>query len=346
MQVLKKSIAKFEGVDVVKYSLIAANKFQVDILNYGGVICGILAPDKNGKLDNVVLAYDDFDDYLQNIGYFGAIVGRHAGRIGEGKFTIDGVEYHLDCNRNGNNLHGGNRGLDKRIWDVSVLDDGIKLSYTSPHLEEKYPGNIVFEITYQIDENNTLSITSKGIPDRKTLINLTNHTSFNLSGGERLASNHQLQLNSSKFCAADASGLFTGTIDDVSNTPFDFRQAKAINKDINNEHPQLGIVGGGYDHPFVLNKETDFAAQLVDLVSGRSLSVYTSEPVLVVYSGNFLSPGGKINQQYYAQKHLGICLEAQNIPNAINIQDLANKSLYTPDTPYTSYTKWIFAIER
>ena len=342
VKITKEKFAILDGNEILKYSLIAENNFRVDVLNFGGIISGVYAPDKYDKFDNVVLSYDEFTDCLENIGYFGAIVGRHAGRIANGKFSIDGHSFQLDCNRKGNNLHGGFHGIDKRIWYVEEINNGITLSYFSPHQEEKYPGNIQFSVSYRIITENTLSIEYSAVPDRKTLINLTNHTSFNLSGGIRPASSHRLQLNADAFGAVDETGLFSGDIIDVTATPFDFRKMKSIDTDLIS-HPQLQIVGGGFDHPFILN--SNFAAKLVDLVSGRSLSVTTTEPSIVVYSGNFLTPGGKINGGNYAYKHLGICLETQNLPNAVNIDGISNKSLYTPEQPYISKTEWVFGIE-
>jgi aldose 1-epimerase len=345
MQIKQTHITDFDNCEIIKYSLVADNGFQVDVLNYGGIITGVWTLDKNGNLDNVVLNYDNFSDYITNIGYFGAIVGRHAGRIGGGKFSIDGTEYQLECNRLGNSLHGGKRGLDKRVWDVVLLSDGIKLSYLSPHMQEMFPGNIQFEVAYRIASNNSLSIEYTAIPDRKTLINLTNHTSFNLSGGNRLASTHQLYLNAEQFCTVDETGLFKGVTCSVKDTPFDFCIPKIIDRDINQDHPQLKIVSGGYDHPFILSKNDNCAAKLVDLTSGRNLTVFTTESALVFYSGNFLTPGGAINHGHFATKHLGICLETQNIPNAINVKGITNQSLYTKEQPYSSKTTWVFGLE-
>lgn len=342
MRIETECIAHFEGVEVNKFSLIADNNFQVDVLNFGGIITAIKTPDRDGQFDNVLLNYDDFSDYKVNVGYFGAFVGRHAGRIAAGKFNIDNKDYQVACNREGNNLHGGERGLDKRIWNVEILKDGLKLRYFSPHNEEGFPGNINFEISYRIKAINTLSIEYFARPDQKTLINPTNHASFNLSGGKILASSHFMQINADEYCMVNETGLFSGEIEGVEKTPFDFRIMKKIEADIDNDHPQLKMVNGGYDHPFVLNKKSDFDIKLSDSFSGRTLTIRTDEPAVVVYSGNFLTPGGKINEGNYARKHLGICLETQNIPNAINIDSITNKSLYTPDHPYLSKTEWIF----
>jgi aldose 1-epimerase len=345
MKITKQYIADFEDQKIIKYSLIANNKFQVDILNYGCIICGIFTSDKNGKLENVILAYDDFADYVTNIGYFGAVIGRHAGRIGGGQFTVDNVKYNVSTNREGNNLHGGNRGIDKRVWQVSELDNGILLCYNSPHLEEGFPGNIKFEVYYQIIKENTLSITYKAIPDRNTIINLTNHTSFNLSGCLVSAINHFLSINADKFCSVGASGLVTGEFVDVTNTPFDFRQSKKINSQIHEKFPQLEIVGGGYDHPFILNQQINKPnIVLYDENSGRQLNITTNQSAVIFYSGNFYMPGGKINHKYYASKHLGICLETQNIPNAINIKNLHQSVIYSPNKPYLSTTEWEFSV--
>ncbi len=344
MQVKKSLVANFHGADIYKYSLIADNEFQVDILNYGGIITGIWTPDKKGISENVVLNYDDINDYINNTPYLGAIIGRYAGRIGYGKFSIDGVDYQVSTNNSEHSLHGGYRGLDKQIFDVIVLPDGIKLSYISPALDEGFPGSIEFEISYRISDDYTLIIESTGTPSQTTLINLTNHSYFNLSGGNTLATLHQLMINSDKFCSVDSNCLFTGEVLDVSNTPFDFRKLKPIDRDINAMHQQLKTVGGGYDHPYVLNKNNHTAAKLFDPISGRSLEVRTTSPALVLYSGNFLVPDKQVNGQHYLEKHFGICLETQNIPNAINLSSKFNQSLYSKNLPFASQTVWKFSI--
>ncbi len=345
MQIKKTMVANFLGLDVYKYSLIADNGFQVDILNYGGIITGIWTPDKNGIIENIVLSYDDINEYINNTPYFGAIVGRYAGRIDGGKFSIDGVDYQVATNNNGNSIHGGLCGLDKKFFDVEVISDGIKLSYISKELDEGFPGSIEFEISYRITGDYTLIIDSSGIPSQKTLINLTNHSYFNLSGGKTLAIYHQLMINSNKFCGVDNRCLFIGEVLEVDNTPFDFRKLKSIDRDINDIHQQLHIVGGGYDHPYILNEHTDIAAKLVDRISGRTLEVRTTSPALVLYSGNFLVPDKQVNGEYNLEKYFGICLETQNIPNAINVSSEFNQSLYSKDYPFSSKTVWKFGVK-
>ena len=345
MQIKKSLVANFDGIDVYKYSIIANNNFTVDILNYGGIITGIWVPDKNQIFENVVLNYTNINDYIRNTPYLGAIIGRYAGRIGEGKFTIGGKIYQVAINNNGNNLHGGISGLDKKLFDVEILSDGIKLFCTSEANEEGFPGRVEFEISYRVTAEFELSIESRAIPSEKTLINLTNHTYFNLSSGKAKASAHQLMINSNKFCAVDSGCLFVGEILGVVNTPFDFRSLKPINRDIDNNHPQLKIVGGGYDHPFILNKNADIAAKLFDPNSRRCLEIRTSSEAIVFYSGNFLEGDKQVNGTYYPQKHFGVCLETQNIPNAINVSTEFNSSLYTKEKPFLSKTIWKFKIE-
>ncbi len=344
MQIKKTLVANFLGLDIYKYSLIAENGFQVDILNYGAIITGIWTPDINGVIENIVLNYDDINDYIDNTPYLGAIVGRYAGRIANGKFSIDGVDCQVSTNNSGHSLHGGYRGLDKQIFEVSILPDGIKLSYTSKELDEGFPGSVEFEISYRISDDYTLTIDCIARPSEKTLINLTNHSYFNLSGGKNLASSHQLMVNSDKFCSVDSSCLFTGEVLDVSNTPFDFRKLKPIDRDINDVHQQLEVVGGGYDHPYILNTTTDIAAKLFDPISGRSLEVTTTSQAIVLYSSNFLVPDKQVNGQYCLEKYFGICLETQNIPNAINVSSKFNQSIYNKDAPFSSKTVWAFSI--
>ncbi len=345
MKIKKTLVANFHGADVYKYSLIAHNGFQVDILNYGGIITGVWTPDNKGIFENIVLNYDDINNYIDNPPYLGAIIGRYAGRIGSGKFSIDGIDYQVSTNNSGHTLHGGYRGLDKQVFEVNVLPDGVKLSCISKELDEGFPGSIEFEISYRISDGYTLIIENIGTPSEKTLINLTNHSYFNLSGGKKLATSHQLMINSDKFCSVDSSCLCTGEVLDVSNTPFDFRKLKPIDRDINDAHQQLEIVGGGYDHPYILNTTTDIAAKLFDPISGRSLEVTTTSEALVLYSGNFLVPDKQVNGQHCLEKYFGICLETQNIPNAINVSSKFNQSIYNKDAPFSSKIIWVFQIK-
>ena len=344
MQIKKSLVANFDGVDVYKYSLTTANGFSIEVLNYGAIITGIWAPDKNGLFDNVVLNYTNIHDYIKNPSYLGAVIGRYAGRIGGGEFTIDGENYQVATNNNGNSLHGGVCGLDKKFFDVEILSDGIKFLYASKENDESFPGSIEFEISYRITDIYTLSIECSGIPSTKTLINLTNHTYFNLSGCKTKATSHQLMINSDKFCAVDTSSLFVGEVIEVDNTPFDFREFKSIDKDISSNFTQLKIVGGGYDHPFILSKNSHISSKLYDPFSGRSLEVATTSEAMVFYTGNFLEQDKNVNGSYKLQKHLGLCLETQNIPNAINVKCEFNQSLYTNDNPFLSKTLWKFSI--
>jgi aldose 1-epimerase len=368
MQINSYLFDKLEENNIICYQLINDNGFQVDILNYGGIIHQILLPDhKSGKLVNVVLNFPDLAGYLESNLYLGCITGRHAGRIGNAEFTLNGITYHLAKNSGEHNLHGGISGLDKKFWDVNELADGIQLTYTSPDMEEGFPALVEFIVNYRIIGDYSLQIEYYALPNADTIINLSNHTYFNLSGRAHDATRQLLSINADKYCQINSSGLVTGTIADVADTPFDFRQPKLIIEDIKFDDQQL-YLAKGYDHPFMLipdsksndtndkrqsvhmvNEEHKHAGEfnlgfginsnnhpdaiLIEPLSRRSLEVYTQEKFIVLYSGNYLTI-----------PRSGICLETQNIPNAINLDWSLDKSIYSPSKPYNSLTTWKFLI--
>lgn len=330
MQISQEYFGQINNSKIFKYTLKNTNGVHLDILNYGGIVHGLWIPDKHGKLANIVLNYASLDEYLKDNAYLGAITGRHAGRIDHAQFKLDGVEYKLAANYGLHNIHGGTIGLNRRIWQVTELSDGIILSYFSPHLEDGFPGNVNFEVCYQLTPDNEVIITSKAYPDRRTLLNLTNHSYFNLSAGQTLANNHLLQINADAMALLDKNHIPTGEYMNVTNTAFDFRTIKKISQDQYATDAQL-LLTRGYDHQFLLNKDSPFAARLLDQESGRNLTITTSETHIVFYAGNNL-----------ALPHQGICLETQNLPNAINLANVADQSIYSPDKPYQSVTKWQF----
>ncbi len=307
-----------DGKAVFLYTLTNGNGAEVKITNYGGILTSWLTADKDGKPANIVLGFDSLSGYLAQPPYFGALIGRYGNRIAKGKFTLDGVQYTLATNNDGNHLHGGNKGFDKVVWDAEMLADStptLVLSYASKDGEEGYPGNLKVEVRYSLSAANELKIEYNATTDKATPINLTNHSYFNLTGdaGNSILE-HALQIDGDHYTPVDSTLIPTGEIKAVVATPFDFTNATKIGL-------RIDSVAGGYDHNFVLNHKGSALAQVAVLSeekSGRNLKVLTTEPGLQFYSGNFLdgslqsSDGKKINQ------HNGMCLETQHFPNSPN----------------------------
>ena len=299
--------------DVYLYTLTNRN-MTIKLINYGGIITSLLVPDKNGKADDVVLGFKTLEEYLdkeykKKNPYFGAIIGRYGNRIAKGRFSINGNEYQLAVNDGENHLHGGNIGFDKVVWHAEEINNnneaGVKLSYLSKDMEEGYPGNLNVTVEYILNENNELIILYEAITDKPTIVNLTHHSYFNLAGeGNRDILNHEMTINADKFTASDKSLIPTGELKAVKGTPMDFIKAGKIGSKINQ-------VEGGYDHNYVLNKEKDFsfAAKVFEPESGRIMEVFTSEPGIQFYSGNFLDGTLKGKSGKYYKKHFGLCLE-------------------------------------
>lgn len=328
--------------DVYKYIL--KNEFlEIGIINYGGIITNILMSDKNNKINNVVLGFNSIEEYENKSPYFGCITGRNAGRITKGLFNLDGIEYKLDTNNGENHLHGGENGLNRRVWDVEQSENIIKLSYFSPHGEEGYPGNIKFEVLYTL-KGNELTIDYLGKTDRDTIINLTNHTYFNLSGDvSQGILNHELFINSNKYAELDETSALTGNFTDVDGTPMDFRNLKSIGRDINIDFKDL-ILARGYDHPFILNKDKKTEMIAKEYLTGRVLEVETDQKVVVFYSGNYLGNEGILSTGKESIKRGGFCLETQDLPNYINMANW-EKNIYTEKKPYKAKTTYRFKIE-
>ncbi|HEU5166542.1 MAG TPA: aldose epimerase family protein, partial [Chitinophagaceae bacterium] len=310
----RKSFYGMLGTDsVFQYTLSNKNGMVVKILNYGGTVTDIITPDKNGKMGDVVLGYESLDGYTQTGNpYFGCLVGRYANRIANAKFKLDGKDYTLAANNDGNTLHGGLKGFDKVIWSVKLFNDSsLLLSYLSKDGEEGYPGNLSVDVMYSLSDDNGLKIDYAATGDKATPINLTNHCYFNLSAGtDTTILDHELKLNANKYTPVNDKLIPTGKIDDVKGTPMDFTSAKKIGRDIAN-------VSGGYDHNWVLNGNS--AASLYHAASGRYMEVSTNEPGIQFYSGNFLD-GSLKNTRGGAKyvKHAGLCLETQHFPDSPN----------------------------
>jgi aldose 1-epimerase len=312
------------GEDIYIYNLKNSNGMETKICTYGGSIVSSIVPDKNGKFHDVVLGYDSLEGYLKGDKYFGALIGRFGNRIQYGKFTLNGIEYTLAQNNGENHLHGGLQGFDKVVWGAKIVENSpntLELSYFSPDGEEGYPGNLNINVTYVLTEDNAIEIYYTATTDKDTIVNLTNHAYFNLSGhssGNVL--NHKLMINADNFTVNDEFSIPTGEIKKVEDTPMDFRTLTLIGKNINSDYEQI-LFGNGYDHNWVLNTDgsADFkAAQVVDENTGIVMDVYTTTPGIQFYSGNFLdgSDIGKDSAIYNMRS--GLCLETQYFPNSIN----------------------------
>ena len=293
------------------YTLNNSLGFEVSITNYGGAITSLKTPDRHGNFGDIVLAYETLDDYVRNPRYFGALIGRHANRIARGRFSLNGIEYQLPCNNGLNHLHGGFKGFDKRVWDVSQDGNVLQLSYFSKDGEEGYPGNLTASVDYTLIDN-ALQIDYRATTDHDTIVNLTNHSYFNLRGHGTIL-DHELTLHADSFTPVDEELIPTGEIRPVIGTPMDFRNGKAIGS-------QLAFIGG-YDHNFVLNDwdgALRLAARLYEETTGRVLEILTTEPGIQFYSGNFLD-GSLVGRNGVAyQKYTGLCLEPQHFPDAPN----------------------------
>ncbi|MCS7157212.1 MAG: galactose mutarotase [Blastocatellia bacterium] len=314
-----------DGEVVELYTLTNAKGMEVKITNYGGIVVSLRVPDRQGRFDDVVLGFDRLEDYLKGHPYFGAIIGRYANRIAAGRFVLNGVSYQLTLNEGQNHLHGGRKGFDKVVWKArpvrSARGIGVRLTYLSRDGEEGYPGNLAVTVTYLLTEENELRIEYTATTDRDTIVNLTHHSYFNLAGqGRRDILDHQLQINAQYFTPIDANLIPTGEIRFVRGTPFDFTQLTPIGARIEQPDEQLRF-GRGYDHNWVLDGppgELRLAARVVEPSSGRVLEVWTTEPGLQFYSGNFLD-GTIVGKEGRVYRHrYGFCLEPQHFPDSPN----------------------------
>jgi aldose 1-epimerase len=315
----QKHFGAIDGQDVDVFTLKNDCGFEVSITNYGGAVVSLKTPDRDGAFGDVVLGFDTLAEYAGNPRYFGPLIGRYANRIARGKFSLDGVEYQLTQNDGANHLHGGFRGFDKRVWQVNTSDT-LQLEYASADGEEGYPGNLSANVTYALAENE-LRIKYEATTDRDTIVNLTNHSYFNLATHGDILS-HELTLHADAFTPVSEDLIPTGENRAVKNTPWDFTRGKAIGRDL--------VAAGGYDHNFVLNDYDGTlrsAARLYDPSSGRVLEILTTEPGMQFYSGNFLdgSFAGKGGVVY--RKYAGLCLEPQHFPDSPNHPNFPNTVL-------------------
>jgi len=347
MNVTKESFGSLNNKPVYAYTLVNNNGMEVQALNYGCIITKIMTPDKAGNYENIVLGYDRLEDYLNHNFFFGAVCGRVAGRIKDGSFELDGKSFFLAKNDNDNHLHGGIKGFDKVIWNAETFESedvaGVEFSYISVAGEEGYPGNLTMKVTYTLNNDNELTIHYNGKADQKTLLNVTNHSYFNLSGNlKRDVLNHSLTIKSDKFLELNDQLIPTGKFLDVKNTPFDFNEERQINTGVSSQHPQNILAGNGYDHPFVLTANQNHEIVLAERESGRTITVETDRPSVVIYSGNSLEETGEV-RGVPLRKHLGICMETQGLPDAIHHPEFPSIIL-DKDEDYSSITKFRFGI--
>jgi aldose 1-epimerase len=321
-----------DGKPVELYTLTNRNGVEARIMTYGGIIVSLKVPDKNGKLGDIVLGYDTLDDYVKNSPYFGALVGRYGNRIAKGHFTLDFVKYTLATNNYPNALHGGPKGFDKRVWIASAKEgpDGpeLVLSYLSKDGEEGYPGNLKVTATYTLMEDNALRLVFAAETDKDTVVNLTDHSYFNLAGhGDIL--NHVVMIPADRFTPVDSTLIPTGELRPVVNTPFDFRTPTAIGARIGQDDEQLKF-GGGYDHNWVINKqlgELGLVARVTEPESGRVLEISSTDPGLQFYSGNFLDGTITGKGGWVYQRRAAFCMEPQHYPDSPNQLDFPTTEL-------------------
>ena len=307
------------GDTITEFTLTNANGLVAKIIDFGGILTELHAPDRDGRLADVVLGFDTLAPYEGDSPYFGALIGRYGNRIAKGRFTLDGREYALPANDGEHHLHGGAGGFHKVKWTASVDGDTLQLSYRSPDGEQGYPGNLDATVTYLLNDDNELVVRYRAVTDKPTPVNLTQHSYFNLAGEGNIL-DHMLTIDADAFVAIDAASIPLGTLAPVTGTPFDFRTPRPIGERVGQPDKQLRH-GQGYDHNFVLNKLGDKrlvrAARVCDPVSGRVLELFTEEPGLQFYSGNFLdgSLSGKGRSHGYRS---GFCLEPQHFPDSPN----------------------------
>lgn len=342
-----------DGKPVEKYTITNNSGLEMSVISYGGIITSLKVPNKDGAYENVVLGFDNIKDYENGSPYFGAIIGRYGNRIANGKFAIDGEEYSLETNDGPNTLHGGEKGFDKVVWDVesSTSEDTatLKFSYTSKDGEGGYPGNLETTVTYTLNSDNELDIKYEATTDKKTIVNLTQHSYFNLSGDfSKKIVDHVVAINADEFLPVDKTLIPTGELKPVKGTPFDFTEPTPISKGLEMEgsNEQLDR-GPGFDHCWVLNEQDSgvrLAASAYEPDSGRFMEVYTNEPALQFYIGNFLdgslpAPGGATYE-----KRTGFCMETQHYPDSPN-QEKFPSTVLEPGEKYTSETSYKFSVK-
>jgi aldose 1-epimerase len=342
--------AAVNGKEVNLFIIKNKSNMQAALTNYGARLVSLLVADKNGKVSDVVLGFDSLQQYQQSTEpYFGATIGRYANRIAKGTFSIDGKTYSLPINNGGNTLHGGIKGFQDVVWNATQPDSST-LIFTcfSKDGEEGFPGNLNVKVTYSLTNNNELKIDYEATTNKKTIINLSNHAFFNLNGaGSGTILNHLLQINANAYTPIDSTLIPTGKIEWVEKTPFDFRQLTAIGTRINDKNEQLKY-GKGYDHNFVLNHTASplhYAAKAIGNESGIVMEVFTTEPGLQFYSGNFMEGKNKMRHEKNDEFRTAFCLETQHFPNAPNQPEFPS-TILKPGELYKTTTIYKFSIQK
>lgn len=342
--IMKEPFGDTDYKEVSLYTLTNENGIVVKITNYGGIITQIWIPDRAGKSGDIVLGYNSLQGYLHNNPYFGAIVGRYANRISGGEFTLDGTTYRLAKNNGNNHLHGGVKGFDKVVWDAKEMEDsssvGVELTYTSIDGEEGYPGNLRVKVVYTLSDNNELETVISAVTDKACPVNLCNHTYFNLTKADTNILGHILSIVAARLTDVNSELIPTGTMPPIAGTPMDFNKPHEIGS-------RIDQVEGGYDHNYILDKKSGdlaLAATLLDPKSGREVKIFTTQPGIQFYSGNFLdgSITGKEGKVY--GKHYGLCLETQHFPDSPNHSGFPN-TILKPGEEYHEITVYQFGVE-
>ncbi|MDO9376002.1 MAG: aldose epimerase family protein [Bacteroidota bacterium] len=336
--------------DVCLFTLQNKKGTRLTVTNYGATAQSLFTADKHGILADILLGYPNLADYQEDDFYMGCVVGRYANRIAGGRVVIDGKEHQLATRSGGYHQHGGVQGFNKKVFGYAIFEAetsrGIHFTYTSQHLEEGFPGTLTLQVTYTLDDADNWIIEYRASTDQATLVNLTQHAYFNLSGQPgQLIDGHELKINSNYYLPVNAMQVPTGKLASVANTPFNFSSFKKIGKDLATDHEQLRL-SRGYDHSFVLKKASSpalvHAAVLREKKSGRELNVYTTEPAVHLYTGNFLDNLAGKNQQRYPQR-AGLCLETQHFPDAPNQPDFPATTL-RPGEEFYSKTIFKFSV--
>jgi aldose 1-epimerase len=345
--ITKATWGNTDGQEVLLYTLTNKNGVEVKITNYGATVTSWKTADKDGKISSVVLGFDSLSGYLAKPPYFGAIVGRYGNRIANGSFALNGTTYKLATNNGKNHLHGGVKGFDKVVWNGTILADSIPsllLTYVSRDGEEGYPGNLKVIVKYTLTKDDELAIDYSAETDKATPVNLTNHSYFNLSGDvNNSILDHVLEMHASNYTPVDSTLITTGEIKPVAGTPFDFLTAQKIGS-------RIAQVPGGYDHNWVLDRGGDstslqLAAILTDSISGRKLEVYTTEPGLQFYTGNFLDGSFKAANGTPINKNAALCLETQHYPDSPNKPNFPS-TILQPGKQYHTVTKYKITVSK
>lgn len=339
-----------DGRDITKYTITNKSGSSIEVINLGGIIVSINLPDLEGNMGDIVLGYDNVTQYLQESPYMGAIVGRYANRIANGKFSISNKEYTLAQNNTPNALHGGLEGFDKKVWSASPFETnenaGVILSLISEDGDQGYPGSLKVEVTYTFDDQNQLTVDYKATTDKSTVINISQHSYFNLNGhNSGQIGDHEMMINANHYTPINDTLIPTGEIARVENTPMDFRKAKPINEDINTDFKQLEY-GLGYDHNWVLNQdEFSQAAKVYAPKSGRIMEIYTDQPGIQFYSGNFIDGMSYGKDNFAYAKRGGFCLETQHFPDSPNHKNFPS-TLLIPSETFESKTVFKFSVRQ